>query len=495
MTANAPAKPIVPRALSALLRGLVAVAADQDREITGLTLDSREVKAGDLFVAIPGSCTDGRRFIDDAISRGAVAILCEDGDYPLAQLAVPVLRAKNLRPLIGIIADRFFESPSKRLVVIGITGTNGKTTCTHLLAQALDVLPNRCALIGTVGSGFPAALDDAALTTPDAIAAHRLLKHFLQAGATHVSMEVSSHALDQSRTSAVAFDIAVFTNLSHDHLDYHGDMNSYALTKTRLFEVESVKTAIVNIEDPFGRVLAARLSERIETITYGLSEGDVYARRLHTGHDGLELDIVTPQGSTQLRCPLYGRFNASNLLAVLAVLLACGVDLESATERLSRAKAVAGRVERFGGQAGLPLVVVDYAHTPDALEKVLCALREHTYGRLYCVFGCGGERDRGKRPQMGRLAEQLADVVILTDDNPRNESGDHIIDEIAAGMQTPARVIRDRATAIRVVIREAGQDDVVLIAGKGHEAYQHVGDRRVPYSDRETVRTVLEEAA
>lgn len=495
MTAKVLATPVVPRALSALLRGLVVVAPDQDREITGLNLDSREISAGDLFVAIPGSSMDGRRFIDEAIARGAVAILCEDGGYPLAQLAVPVLRAKNVRPLIGIIADRFFESPSKRLVVIGVTGTNGKTTCTHLLAQALDVLPNRCALIGTVGSGFPAALDDTTLTTPDVIAVHRLLRQFLQAGATHVSMEVSSHALDQSRASAVAFDIAVFTNLSHDHLDYHGDMNSYGLTKTRLFEVESVKTAVVNIDDPFGRALAARLSGRIETITYGLSEGDVYAHRLHTGHDGLELDIVTPQGSTQLRCPLYGRFNASNLLAVLAVLLICGVDLESASERLSRAKAVAGRVERFGGQAGLPLVVVDYAHTPDALEKVLRALREHTHGRLYCVFGCGGERDRSKRPEMGRLAEELADVVILTDDNPRTESGDRIIEEIAAGMQTPARVIRDRATAIRVVIGEAAQDDVVLIAGKGHEAYQHVGDRRVPYSDRETVRTVLEEAA
>ncbi len=308
-------------------------------------------------------------------------------------------------------------------------------------------------------------------------------------------MEVSSHALDQSRTSAVAFDIAVFTNLSRDHLDYHGDMNSYALTKTRLFEVESVKTAVVNIEDPFGRTLCARLSGRMDTVSYGLSEGDVYARELRTGRDGLELDIVTPQGSTQLRSPLYGRFNASNLLAVLAVLLACGVDLEAATARLARVKAVAGRVERFGGQAGLPLVVVDYAHTPDALEQVLCALREHTHARLYCVFGCGGERDRGKRPKMGRLAEELADVVVLTDDNPRNESGDRIIEEIATGMHGPARVIRDRTAAIRAVIGEAGQDDVVLIAGKGHEAYQQVGDCRVPYSDRETVRTVLGEAA
>ena len=492
---GAPTKRIAPQRISELLRGLVPVSPDQDCDVRGLTLDSRDVKPGGLFIAIPGDVADGRRFVQDAVSRGAAAVLCEDGDYQFPQLAVPLLRVSNLRPLVGVVADRFFGAPSKRLIVIGVTGTNGKTTCAHLLAQVLDVVPARCALIGTLGSGFPHALDAAALTTPDAVTVHRLLAQFLQAGATHVSMEVSSHALAQARTSAVAFDIAIFTNLSRDHLDYHVDMESYGFTKARLFEIESLKTAIINRDDPFGRTLAERVRSRVDTITYGIDEGEVHARELHARHDGLELEAVTPKGTVRLRCPLYGRFNASNLLAVLATLLACGVELEAAGARLCQVKPVLGRTERFGGQAGIPLVVVDYAHTPDALEQVLRALREHVRARLFCVFGCGGERDRGKRPQMGRVAEQLADVVVLTDDNPRNESGDRIITDIVAGMHTRARVIRDRAEAIRTVIAEAGQDDVVLIAGKGHEQYQYVGDARLPYSDRETVRTILGEAA
>lgn len=492
---GAPIKRIAPRRISELLRGLVPVSPDQDCDVRGLTLDSRDVKSGDLFIAIPGDVADGRRFVQDAVSRGAAAVLCENGDYQFPQLAVPLLRVSNLRPLVGVVADRFFGAPSKRLIVIGVTGTNGKTTCAHLLAQVLDVVPARCALIGTLGSGFPHALDTTALTTPDAVTVHRLLAQFLQAGATHVSMEVSSHALAQARTSAVAFDIAIFTNLSRDHLDYHVDMESYGLTKARLFEIESLKTAIINRDDPFGRALAERVRSRVDTITYGIDEGEVHARELHARHDGLELEAVTPKGAVKLRCPLYGRFNASNLLAVLATLLACGVELEAAGARLCQVKPVLGRTERFGGQAGIPLVVVDYAHTPDALEQVLRALREHVRARLFCVFGCGGERDRGKRPQMGCVAEQLADVVVLTDDNPRNESGDRIIADIVAGMHTRARVIRDRAAAIRTAIGEAGRDDVVLIAGKGHEQYQYVGDARLPYSDRETVRTILGEAA
>jgi UDP-N-acetylmuramoyl-L-alanyl-D-glutamate--2,6-diaminopimelate ligase len=492
---GAPTKRIAPQRISELLRGLVPVSPDQDRDVRGLTLDSREVKPGDLFVAVPGNAADGRRFVQDAVSRGAMAVLCENGEYQFPHVTVPLLRVPDLRPLVGIIADRFFGAPSKRLIVIGVTGTNGKTTCAHLLAQVLDVVPTRCALIGTLGSGFPHALDAAALTTPDAVTVHRLLAQFLQAGATHVSMEVSSHALAQARTTAVAFDIAIFTNLSRDHLDYHVDMESYGLAKARLFEIESLKTAIINRDDPFGRALAERVRSRIETITYGINEGEVHARELHARHDGLEFEAVTPQGAVELRCPLYGRFNASNLLAVLAALLACGVELETAGARLCQVKPVLGRTERFGGQSGTPLVVVDYAHTPDALEQVLRALREHVQARLFCLFGCGGERDRGKRPQMGRVAEQLADVVVLTDDNPRNEPGDQIIADIVAGMRTRARVMRDRTEAIRTVIGEAGQDDVVLIAGKGHEQYQYVGDARLPYSDRETVCTILGEAA
>lgn len=481
--------------LSELFTGLLNVSVDDDREVSGLALDSRQVRVGDLFVALPGTLADGRDFVHDAVHHGAVAVLCEaSDDYDFAELPVPVFSMKGVRTQLGVIADRFYGSPSKQLVVIGITGTNGKTTCAHLLAQVLDGGENRCGLIGTLGSGFPGSLSFLSNTTPDAVILHGLLAQFVRAGAAHVCMEVSSHALHQQRTAGVAFDIAVFTNLSRDHLDYHGDMDRYAEVKAGLFEIENLKVAVLNQDDPFGRVLLERVRGKLETLSFGVRDGDVRARATHLHKDGLELCAVTPQGEVKVRCPLLGRFNVTNLLAVLASLLACGTNLSTAQTRLSRIKPVAGRVERFCGDAG-PLVVVDYAHTPDALEKVLRALREHTSGRLYCVFGCGGDRDRGKRPEMGGVAEQLADVVVLTDDNPRNEPADRIIADIAAGMRAAPCVIRDRAAAVRTVIAEAKADDVVLIAGKGHEEYQQVGEQRLPYSDRETVRKILGEAA
>lgn len=482
--------------LRELVSGLVDVSDGDDRDISGLTLDSRHVQAGDLFIALRGTSLDGRDFVHDAEQQGATAVLCEAGDgHAFAGLSIPVFVIKDLRTRVGIIADRFFGSPSKRVVVVGITGTNGKTTCSHLLAQALDTPPRRCALIGTLGSGFPTALKPMATTTPDAIAVHRLLAGFVRAGATHVSMEVSSHALEQARITGIAFDIAVFTNLSRDHLDYHGDMVGYGAAKSRLFAIDRLQHAVINRDDPFGRELLERLRGELHTISFGISEGDVHAREIHLRADGLELHAATPQGEIKLRVPLLGRFNVANLLAVLACLLACGLSVEAARKDLRRVQPVAGRVEPFGGEAGVPLVVVDYAHTPDALEQVLRALRAHTRGRLYCVFGCGGDRDRGKRPQMGQIAERLADVVVLSDDNPRHEPGDQIIDDIADGMHTTPRVIRDRASAIRTVIREAAPSDVVLIAGKGHEEYQLVGDKRVAYSDRDTVRNIVGEAA
>ncbi len=482
--------------VSELLAGLVEVRARHDVEVGGVSLDSRQVRLGDLFVAVPGTLADGRDFVHEALRRGAAAVLCEaGGSYDFGALAVPVFVMTDVRSQLGVIANRFFGSPSQELMVIGVTGTNGKTTCTHLLAHALDRAADRCALIGTVGSGFPSALDRLDNTTPDVFMIHRLFAHFLQAGATRVSMEVSSHALDQQRTAGVAFDIAVFTNLSRDHLDYHADMHRYAETKAGLFAAEGLQCAVVNGDDPFGRELLARLAGKLDTISFGVERGDVHARELRLLKDGMELLAVTPQGTTRIRCALLGRFNAANLLAALAALLASGVGLDAAQAALSALRPVTGRVERFGGHAGAPIVVVDYAHTPDALEQVLRALREHTRGRLRCVFGCGGDRDRGKRAQMGRLAEQLSDWVVLTDDNPRGESGDRIIADIAAGMQARARVMRDRASAIGAAIRGAGENDVVLIAGKGHEDYQQVGDQRLPYSDRETVRTILGEAA
>lgn len=484
------------RELRELLDGIARVPGVANREVRGLQTDSRRVQPGDLFLAVPGMVTDGRDYIGDAVASGAAAIVYEIGDgFALRAAPVPVFGVSELRHQIGIIAERFYGSPSRRLVVIGVTGTNGKTTCTQLLAQALDQPPRRCAVIGTLGYGFPGALNASMHTTPDAMTVQQLLVDFAEQGAVQVAMEVSSHALEQGRVNGVAFSVAVFTNLTRDHLDYHGDMQAYGKAKAGLFAMEGIKYAVINHDDAFGRSLLTDVDARIKTLSYGIEGGDIRAREMRLLPDGLWLRVATPEGETELHSPLIGRFNAYNLLAVLATMLALGVKLGEAATRLSRAHAPAGRVERFGGERGLPLVVVDYAHTPDALEKILLALREHARGKLWCVFGCGGDRDRGKRPVMGEIAERLADRVVLTDDNPRHESGDAIIADILGGMNVSPPVIRERKAAIAETIRNAGEGDIVLIAGKGHEDYQQVGDTRLPYSDRDTVRELLERAA
>lgn len=529
--------------LRELLEGMARVPGMANREVRGLQADSRRVQDGDLFLAVPGMLVDGRDFIGDAVASGACAIVYEKGDdFVFRGTPVPAFGVGGLNQKIGIIADRFYGSPSRRLVVVGVTGTNGKTTCTQLLAQALDNMESResalgsppspsgrgnegegrpplplspapspargegsepwrahgarrCAIIGTLGCGFPGMLNASMHTTPDAVTVQRLMADFLGQGAAQVSMEVSSHALEQGRVNGVQFDVAVFTNLSRDHLDYHSDMTAYGQAKARLFAMEGLKFAVINHDDPYGRQLQAGIGAQVNSLSYGIEGGDVRAREIRPSTDGLWMRVRTPSGETELRCPLIGRFNVYNLLAVLATLMALGVELNEATARLSRAHPPAGRVERFGGTNGLPLVVVDYAHTPDALEKILSALREHTQGKLWCVFGCGGDRDRGKRPVMGEIAERLADVVLLTDDNPRHESGDAIITDIVGGMRATPRVIRDRWAATATAIQDAGEDDIVLIAGKGHEDYQQVGNERLPYSDRDTVRSLLEVAA
>jgi UDP-N-acetylmuramoyl-L-alanyl-D-glutamate--2,6-diaminopimelate ligase len=484
------------RQLRELLNGIARVPGVANREVRGLQTDSRRVQPGDLFLAVPGMVMDGRDYIGDAVASGAVAIVYETGDgFALRAAPVPVFGVSGLRHQIGIVAERFYGSPSRRLVVIGVTGTNGKTTCTQLLAQALDQPPRRCAVIGTLGYGFPGALNASMHTTPDAMTVQRLLADFAEQGAVQVAMEVSSHALEQGRVNGVAFSVAVFTNLTRDHLDYHGDMQAYGKAKAGLFSMEGIKHAVINHDDPFGRSLLTGLSPQIRTLSYGIEGGDVRARELQLLPDGLWLRVATPEEETELRSPLIGRFNAYNLLAVLATLLALDMKLDEAVARLAGAQAPAGRVERFGGARGLPLVVIDYAHTPDALEKILLALREHARGKLWCVFGCGGDRDRGKRPVMGEIAERLADAVVLTDDNPRHESGDAIIADILGGMNASPKVIRERKAAIAEAIRHAGEGDIVLIAGKGHEDYQQVGDTRLPYSDRDAVRELLGAAA
>ena len=489
--------PAVNRAprLSTLLAGLTEAPLADDPEIHGITLDSRAVQHGWLFIAIPGARADGRAYLAGAYARGAAAAVYETKDFAPETRYTSSIGIKSLREYIGVIASRFYDAPSHKLKVVGVTGTNGKTTTTHLLAQALDRPAARCGLIGTLGSGFPGQLDASLNTTPDAVSLQSLLAKFADSGSTTVCMEVSSHALDQARVAGVAFDIVVFTNLTRDHLDYHGDMESYAAAKARLFDFPDIEAAVINQDDAFGRELIERTRGRVPVLSFGLQGGDVRARLVQPSVAGLALTVVTPHGEVSLRSPLLGRFNAANLLAVLAVLLVSGMPLAEAAARLAQAQPVAGRMERFGGGAGQPLVVVDYAHTPDALEKVLQALREHTQGKLVCVFGCGGDRDRGKRPLMGRIAEQLADVVILTSDNPRHEEPASIINEIVAGMQSIPRAQPDRVQAIRAALKLARAGDIVLVAGKGHEDYQQIGDQRLAYSDRDTVRELLEAAA
>ncbi len=479
--------------LSALLTGIRQIDRDADRAVASLTLDSRTVAPGALFMALTGTSQDGRRFISDAVARGAAAVVSESAtDGKLG--SVPIIACPGLRPLVGIIADRFYGSPSNALSVIGITGTNGKTTTSHLIAQALSTR-TPCAVIGTLGNGFPGALLPADRTTPDAVSLHRWLDRFRREGAQAASIEVSSHALDQGRVGGVRFAGAVFTNLTRDHLDYHGDMERYGEAKALLFALPELAFAVLNGDDPFSAILQARLHRQVRPWIYG-NTGDVRIRDARATGKGLQIEFIVPDGSVTLRSPLMGRFNVYNLAAALTALLASGWKAEDAAEALATVAPIPGRMEPFPGRIDQPFVVVDYAHTPDALEKALAGARAHTTGRVVCVFGCGGDRDRGKRALMGECVSRCADIAIVTHDNPRHEDPARIVADILSGVPDDARerfiVMGDRHAAIARALREASAGDIVVIAGKGHEEYQQFGDRRVPYSDRLTVRQLLE---
>ncbi len=478
--------------LSALLEGIRGIGRDVDRDVTALTLDSRTVVPGALFMALTGTSQDGRRFISDAVARGAAAVVSESAsDGRLG--SVPVIACPGLRPLVGTIADRFYGSPSRALSVIGITGTNGKTTTSHLIAQALSTR-NPCAVIGTLGNGFPGALLPADRTTPDAVSLHRWLDRFRREGAHAASVEVSSHALDQGRVGGVRFAGAVFTNLTRDHLDYHGDMERYGQAKALLFALPDIDFAVLNSDDPFSATLQGRVNPRARQWFYG-NTGDVRIRGAEAFAKGLQIDFVVPEGSVTLKSALIGRFNVYNLAAALTTLLASGWSARDAADALAVVAPIPGRMEPFPGRVDQPFVVVDYAHTPDALEKALAGARAHTAGRVVCVFGCGGDRDRGKRALMGACASRFADLAIVTHDNPRHEDPERIVADILSGVPDDARerflVMGDRQAAIARALREASPGDIVVIAGKGHEEYQQFGDRRVPYSDRLTVRQLL----
>jgi len=480
--------------------------------VRGLAIDSRDVRAGDAFVALAGSRQHGITFAPMALARGAVAILaerpdevgasapasleagCEDSGIGIGEAARPIVWIDGLREKLGSIASRFFGDPSHALTVIGVTGTNGKTSTVHLLAQALHGAGRKVATIGTLGAGLAGKVVEGARTTPDAIAVQGLLATFREEGASHVAMEVSSHALDQGRVNAVAFDLAVFTNLTRDHLDYHGTMHAYGAAKERLFAWPGLDAAIINVDDAFGRALAARVPEEVALLRYGIEhDADLVARSIETASSGLRFHLETPWGEGRVETRLLGRFNVSNFLAVAACLGRLGFGFDAIRDALAAREPVAGRMNRLGGEDALPLVVVDYAHTPDALEQALTSLRAHTHGALICVFGCGGERDAGKRPEMGAVAEALADLVIVTDDNPRGEDGDAIVAEIIAGLERPERVTieRNRRRAIALAIHAAHAGDVVLIAGKGHEPYQEIAGVRHPFDDIAVARDVL----
>jgi len=483
-----------------LLRGIADAPRAGDIVVTGLTQDSHAVRAGDAFVALQGARTHGIAFVPQALERGAAAVLAEktgDGNRETGD-GTNVVRVENLRGRLGEIAARFFDRPSEALTLIGVTGTNGKTSTVQLLAQAFTHLGHRTATIGTLGAGLHGEVLSGERTTPDVISVHALLADFREAGATHVAMEVSSHALDQGRVDGIAFDVAVFTNLTRDHLDYHRTMEAYGAAKAKLFAWSTLRAAVLNIDDTFGRELATRLPSRMQRFSYAIENADaeIRATDVRTHADGTDFVLRTPQGEGAVHSRLLGAFNVSNLMAVAGVLSALVVPFESIRDALEILQPVAGRMNRLGGGA-CPLVVVDYSHTPDALEQALLTLRAHCAGKLVCVFGAGGDRDKGKRPQMGAIAEKHADLAIVTDDNPRGEDGEAIAAEILAGFARPQRAItqRDRARAIELALQETRAGDVVLIAGKGHEAYQEVGGVKRPFDDLAVAEKFLEARA
>jgi len=455
-------------------------------EVKRLRSDSRQLRAGEVFVACPGQRTDGRRFIPQAIAAGAAAVLWEANGFQWDPAwRVPNLGIADLGAELGALAAHVYGEPSRQVWVAGVTGTNGKTSCSHWIAQALCRLGRPTAIIGTLGIGFPGALAPAIHTTPDAVALQEEMADLLTRGARCISMEVSSHGLDLGRVNGVAFSAALFTNLSRDHLDFHGSMQRYGAAKAKLFHWPGLAHAVINLDDAFGRELAASLDRtRMNVLGYGLGRGEISGHKLDLNQRGLSLEIETPWGAGWLRSRLLGGFNASNLLGVLGVLLAAGVNLDEATAALAEVEPVAGRLQMLR-EPGKPLVVVDYAHTPDALQKVLEALRPllSDGAQLICVFGCGGDRDPGKRPLMGEVATRLAHQTIVTSDNPRSEQPLAIIQQVIAGAHANYHVEADRAFAIHRAVREAGRDDIVLIAGKGHEPYQEIAGVRLPFSD------------
>ena len=467
--------------------------AGGDTPISGLQLDSRKVRRGDLFLAVPGDVHDGRQFIEQAVANGAAAVVAE---APVAgfvdALPVPVVELPELRFDLGSLAARFYGHPSRDLHMVGVTGTNGKTTTSRLVAQLGRALGHPCGVIGTLGATLDDGVSASANTTPDPVSLQQQLAQWRDQGVYAVSMEVSSHALVQGRVNGVEFETAIYTNLSHDHLDYHGSMDAYGRAKLKLFACPGLRHAVVNLDDNFAPevIAAATAGARVLTYSSGGAAADVCVRNPRFHALGVDAELHTPWGSGDFSSPLPGEFNLSNLAAAVTAVVLAGEDLPAVLQAIAKLRPVPGRMQVIPNGLGLQ-VIVDYAHTPDALEKVLAALKAHVSGDLITVFGCGGDRDRTKRQVMGRVACQFSDRVILTSDNPRGEDPAAILADIAAGCSGDYALLPDRAEAIAEAIGAAQPGDCVVIAGKGHEDYQIIEGERRYFSDEEQARNAL----
>ena len=472
--------------------------------VSGVQMDSRLLQKGDLFIACFGRNHDARNYIDQAIKDGCSAVFAEsDNNWQGIEFRenVPVIAIDHLSAHISEISARFYNQPSTKLSVIGITGTNGKTSCSQFIAQSLTELGFRCGVIGTLGYGICGELKETQLTTPDAVFTQMALAEMASQSIDPVVMEVSSVGLHQKRVRSVEFNSAIFTNLTRDHLDYHESMEVYGENKKKLFTMPGLAAAIINLDDPFAFSIINNISSDVEIITYSLKNkvATVFADSIALTPSGFNASVVTPIGNANLSGKLIGYFNFSNVLAVIAALLHYlarqkEISIETICETVSKLQPVDGRMEIIGGSTEIT-VVVDYAHTPDGLRSALIALKDHFAGEIWCVFGCGGNRDKGKRPLMGEIAETYANRLIITDDNPRNERGDEIVEHILSGITNPGAVtvVRDRAEAISFAIKNANASDVVLVAGKGHETYQDIAGVKNIFSDAKQVRLALQE--
>lgn len=467
-------------------------------DVAGIASDSRKVGPGYLFLACQGATSHGLEFIEQAEAAGAAAIAWDASTGSAVESALPMIAVDRLAAHLGEIANRWFGYPSNSVSVTGVTGTNGKTTVAYLVAQCLTMLDQRCGYIGTLGSGIENISGDDTMTTPACLDLHATLAKFRDDGASHAAIEVSSHALEQARVDGVSFDSAIFTNLSRDHIDYHGTMQAYFESKAALFLDYDASNRIVSLDSEHGVELADRCGANVVTVSSQLDRvangrPHVFARSVVSGDAGSNVDIRSSWGDAEVHVPLPGDFNVANAMEVLALLLCNDVPLEQACEVIGKVTAPPGRMELVNTslEDDLPLVYVDYSHTPASIEAALKALRLHSQGALWCVFGCGGDRDRGKRPMMGKVAGRLSDHAIVTSDNPRTEPPQQIIGDILEGMEQDAVAIDDRAEAISHAINAAVSGDIVLVAGKGHENYQVIGERTISFSDFEVARDCL----